>query len=37
VLGADGQAVLAKWGFLPPPATAAAPAALADGYAHGSH
>jgi molybdate transport system substrate-binding protein len=38
VLGADGQAVLAKWGFLPPPmATAAAPAPLADGYAHGSH
>jgi molybdate transport system substrate-binding protein len=32
VLGADGQAVLAKWGFLPPPmATGAAPAPLADG------
>jgi hypothetical protein len=29
--------VLAKWGFLPRPATADAPAALADGDAHGSH
>jgi molybdate transport system substrate-binding protein len=38
VLGADGQAVLAKWGFLPPPmASAATPAPLADGYAHGAH
>jgi molybdate transport system substrate-binding protein len=37
VLGADGQAVLAKRGFLPPPVTAAAPIALANGDAHGSH